>query len=178
MNSGDDDLSPPYISSYPDGPYSSSLSSSASSSSASVWSDAASQSSDDSSVTSGGASDSEVSDAYSCATRESSYQADSCDVITPTACWPKSVLASIVPTQRRHPRRTSTRNACRPSLVRQCDRKVNFVDSLVGKITKSPEISNRTQFIIQIPQLKSLKRYGPFHPLPVEGRWALKAFYP
>lgn len=141
MNSGDDELSPPFITTYHDGPYSSSLSSSASSSCASVFSDAASQSSDDSSVHSGGSSDSEQSDAYCRTTRQSSYQSlDQCDVITPTTeCWPKSVLASSVPQKRPHPRRTSklaSRKArSPPSLVRQCDRKVSFVDSLVGKIT-------------------------------------------
>ncbi|KFZ03579.1 hypothetical protein V501_09347 [Pseudogymnoascus sp. VKM F-4519 (FW-2642)] len=138
MNSGDVELSPPFITTYHhDGPYSSSLSSSASSSCASVFSDAASQSSDDSSVHSGGSSDSEQSDAYCRTTRQSSYQSleDQCDVITPTECWPKSVLASSVPQKRPHPRRTSklaSRKArSPPSLVRQCDRKVSFVDSLV-----------------------------------------------
>lgn len=135
MNSDDDDLSPPFITSYRGGPYSSSLSSSASSSCASVFSDAASQSSDDSSVHSAGSSDSEQSDAYCRTTRQSSYQSlDRCDVTEPT-CWPKSVLASIVPQKRPHPRRTSklaSRKArAPPSLVRQCDRKVSFVDSLV-----------------------------------------------
>jgi len=137
MNGSDDDLSPPYITSYDDAPYSSSLASSASSSSsASVWSDAASQSSDDSSVHSG-ASDSEISDSYCYATQQSAYQTETCDVITPTTCWPKSILASIVPEQRPHPRRTSgaaSRTGGPPSLIRQCDRKVSFVDSLVGKI--------------------------------------------
>ena len=145
MNSGDVELSPPFITTYHhDGPYSSSLSSSASSSCASVFSDAASQSSDDSSVHSGGSSDSEQSDAYCRTTRQSSYQSleDQCDVITPTECWPKSVLASSVPQKRPHPRRTSklaSRKArSPPSLVRQCDRKVSFVDSLVGKIKYQP----------------------------------------
>jgi hypothetical protein len=153
MNSGDVELSPPFITTYHhDGPYSSSLSSSASSSCASVFSDAASQSSDDSSVHSGGSSDSEQSDAYCRTTRQSSYQSleDQCDVITPTECWPKSVLTSSVPQKRPHPRRTSklaSRKArSPPSLVRQCDRKVSFVDSLVGKINiKPPQASSRTQ---------------------------------
>ncbi|KFX98020.1 hypothetical protein O988_04579 [Pseudogymnoascus sp. VKM F-3808] len=137
MNSGDDELSPPYISTYHhDGPYSSSLSSSASSSCASVFSDAASQSSDDSSVHSGGSSDSEQSDAYCRTSRQSSYQPlDIRDATAPTECWPKTGLASSVPQKRPHPRRTSklaSRKArSPPSLVRQCDRKVSFVDSLV-----------------------------------------------
>jgi PHO85 cyclin-5 len=143
MNCGDDDLSPPpYISSYHDGPYNSSLASSASSSSASVWSDVASQSSDDSSIHSVGAgSESDIPETY-CCTSQPSYQPSHhniCDSgVTTTTCWPKSVLASVAPEQRQHPRRTSVvaRLGCPPSLVRQSDRKVNFVDSLVGKLTK------------------------------------------
>lgn len=140
MNCGDDDLSPPYISSYHDGPYSSSLASSASSSSASVWSDAASQSSDDSSVHSGVSSDSEISDSYCCTSQPPSYQPipNNCDLTTTTSLWPKTALASVAPEQRQNPRRTGTssvaRSGCPPSLVRQCDRKVNFVDSLVGML--------------------------------------------
>ena len=138
MNCGDDALSPPYIS-YHDGPYNPSLASSASSSSASVWSDVASQSSDDSSVHSGGACDSEISDSYCYPSQPSSYQpiTNNCDQIplTISTCWPKNILAGTVPEQRQNPRRTSSgssRSGCPPSLVRQCDRKVNFVDSLVG----------------------------------------------
>lgn len=143
MNCGDDVSSPPYISSYHDGPYNSSLASSASSSSASVWSDVASQSSDDSSIHSGGAgSESDISDTYCCTSQPSSYrppQQSICESrATATVCWPKSILTSVAPEQRQHPRRTSlgpvARLGCPPSLVRQCDRKVNFVDSLVGKL--------------------------------------------
>lgn len=143
MNCGDDDLSPPYISSYHSGPYNSSLASSASSSSASVWSDAASQSSDDSSVHSAGAlSDSEISESY-CCTTQTAYQpvknVSEQAIVVSVSSWPKSVLANVVPEQRQHPRRTSVgavaRSGCPPALVRQCDRKVNFVDSLVGKFT-------------------------------------------
>jgi hypothetical protein len=141
MNCGDDDLSPPYISSYHDGPYNPSLASSASSSSASVWSDAASQSSDDSSIHSTGAgSESDIPETY-CCTSQPPYQPfhhNICDSgVTTTTCWPKS---GVAPDQRQHPRRTSTgavaRLGCPPLLVRQSDRKVNFVDSLVGKLTK------------------------------------------
>jgi hypothetical protein len=142
MNCGNDDLSPPYISSYHDGPYNHSLASSASSSSASVWSDVASQSSDESSVHSAGAGpESDAPETY-CCTSQPSYeptQHNICDsTVTLTTCWPKSTSTSIAPEQRQHPRRTSTstvaRLGCPPSLVRQCDRKVNFVDSLVGKL--------------------------------------------
>ena len=172
MNCGDDDLSPPYISSYHDGPYNPSLASSASSSSASVWSDVASQSSDDSSIHSAGAgSESDIPETY-CFTSQPSYQPthhDICDSgITTTTHWPKSVLACVAPEQRQHPRRTNTgavaRLGCPPSLVRQCDRKVNFVDSLVGKLTKCvPPDKCVTQTFLQIPLLRSLKPYGLFH---------------
>lgn len=144
MNCGDDDLSPPFISSYHDGPYNPSIASSASSSSASVWSDVASQSSEDSSVHSAGAgSESEIHETYFC-TSQPSYQPSHhniCDPsVTTNTYWPKSGPASVAPEQRQHPRRTNTgavsRLGCPPPLVRQCDRKVNFVDSLVGKLTK------------------------------------------
>src|SRR5277367_2260520 len=102
MNCGDDDLSPPYVSSYHDGPYNPSLASSASSSSASVWSDVASQSSDDSSVHSGGVgSESDISDTYCCTSQPSSYQPNQHNICessaTTTRCWPKSVLATVAP---------------------------------------------------------------------------------
>jgi len=136
MNCGHDESSPPFIS-YHDGPYNPSLASSASSSSASVWSDVGSQSSDDSSVHSTGlSSDAEISDSY-CYTSQPSCQpiTSACDQSAPTtACWSKNILSSIAP-QRRHPRRTNsgivTLSGYPPSLIRQCDRKVNFVDSLV-----------------------------------------------
>jgi hypothetical protein len=146
MNCGDDVSPPPYISSYQNGPYNPSLASSASSSSASVWSDASSQSSDDSSVHSGGVgSESDLPDTYCCTSQPTSYQQSIQQIICDTSvatstCWPKSILASVAPDQRLNPRRTSigaaSRLGCPPSLVRQCDRKVNFVDSLVGKLTK------------------------------------------
>jgi hypothetical protein len=150
MNCSDDDSSPPYITSYRNGPYSSSVASSASSSTASIWSDAASQSSDDSSVT--GTSDSESAEAF-CPYQStaSSFKSSShlpCEQSNSVATyWPKHKLpAEVAPEQhhqqqqqqRQHPRRTSigaqARSGPPPSLVRQCDRKVSFVDSLVGKI--------------------------------------------
>jgi hypothetical protein len=139
MHCGEDD-SPPYITTYRNGPYSSSIASSASSSSASVWSDASSQSSDDSSVT-GALSDSESSETY-CYTSQPppSFTTTSnvCEQGNSIATyWPKSKVPAEVAPGHRHPRRTSigstTRSGCPPSLVRQSDRKVNFVDSLVGK---------------------------------------------
>lgn len=139
MNCGDDDSSPPYLSSYHNGPYNPSLASSASSSSASVWSDVASQSSDDSSVHSSHVgSEPDISDTYCCTSQPpyQSTQQNTCESNVATAtCWPKSVLTSVAPDQRQHPRRTSAaagaRLGCPPLLIRQCDRKVTFVDSLV-----------------------------------------------
>lgn len=58
---------------------------------------------------------------------------------------PKVADAAVPPELRKHPRRTSCNNVAQPngassacprpppSLVRQCERKVNFVDNLVGK---------------------------------------------
>ncbi|TVY64191.1 G1/S-specific cyclin pas1 [Lachnellula suecica] len=125
MNCGKDD-SPPYIASYQNGPYSSSIASSASSSSASVWSDASSQTSDDSSTV----ASSEIETADYC---PPSFTTTKCENII-TTLWPKKTLADVAPELRQHPRRTSvgaSQPKCPPSLVRQCDRKVNFVDSLV-----------------------------------------------
>ncbi|RDL40965.1 Cyclin [Venustampulla echinocandica] len=135
MNGREDD-SPPYIALYGNGhgPYSSSIASSASSSSASVWSDSASQSSDDSSVTS--TSDSEPAETYNC---PPSFVAatNACEKeISVATYWPKKHKSTQLPPQqqRQHPRRTSAETSlprCPPSLVRQSDRKVSFVDSLV-----------------------------------------------
>jgi hypothetical protein len=128
MNRGDDD-SPLYIATFP---YSASIASSASSSSASVCSSSSSQSDDASSVTSSLDSDPSDSCCYDSATYPSTVD-EACPAIS--ASWPKHKLSE--PAQPRlHPRRTSassTRSGCPPPLVRQCDRKVNFVDSLVGK---------------------------------------------
>ncbi|KAF4624913.1 hypothetical protein G7Y89_g13256 [Cudoniella acicularis] len=132
MHCGEDD-SPPYITLYRNGPYSSSIASSASSSSASVWSDAASQSSDDSSVT-GASSDSEIAETYCPPSFTNTNNACEQNISVATY-WPKQRLpAEVAPEKRQHPRRTSVGTSqprCPPSLVRQCDRKVNFVDSLV-----------------------------------------------
>ena len=139
MNCVEED-SPPYITSYHNGPYSSSIASSASSSSASVWSDASSQSSDDSSVT-GASSDSESSETYYCTTQPPpsfTNTSNTCEQgISIATYWPKHKISAEAVPEQRHPRRTSigstTRTGCPPSLVRQSDRKVNFVDNLVGK---------------------------------------------
>jgi hypothetical protein len=137
MHCGKDD-SPPYVNSYI-GVYSSSIASSASSSSASVWSDA-SQLSDDSSITSA-SSDSDSTE-HCCPTQPPpSFQStsNSCEQgISIATYWPKHRTSAEVAPEPRHPRRSSsgstTRTGCPPSLLRQSDRKVNFVDNLVGKI--------------------------------------------
>ena len=118
------------------GPYNSSIASSASSSSASVWSETSSQSSDDTSVSVCAPSDLlEQCDSYISSRRLPPSQ---CNQITSSACWSAQAQQSEVPQElRQNPRRTNssttTRTGCPPSLVRQSDRKVNFVDSLVGK---------------------------------------------
>jgi PHO85 cyclin-5 len=130
--------SPAFITNLHNAPYSSSLATSASASSASVWSDVCSQSSDDTSVSA------PTSDSDSCDSYYHSRQA--CDLQTSeSACeiaWSKQQTQhpnrDIVPPElRQNPRRSSTssttRSGCPPTLVRQADRKVNFVDNLVGK---------------------------------------------
>lgn len=86
----------------------------------------------------------------------------------------------VPPELRRHPRRTAcptatsngTSTSCPrlpPPLVRQCDRKVNFVDSLVGK--SSPEGSPSSNcfadlvmlsFLGKTPHPRLSKQYGPY----------------
>ncbi|TGO83930.1 hypothetical protein BPOR_0573g00030 [Botrytis porri] len=133
MHCGEDDSSP--YSSFHNGPYSSSIASSASSSTSSVWSDAASQASDNSSITSA-SSDSELS--YFCANQLPlpAIAVDICEKNNITKFWPQQRLpVEIAPEERQNPRRTSvgssTRTGRPPTLIRQVDRKVNFVDSLV-----------------------------------------------
>ena len=98
------------------GPYNTSIASSASSSQSSVWSDAASQASDDTSIST-----------------SSSVNFENCEsYFAKTA--PRAEVAREL---RQNPRRTkagaSTRSGGPPVLVRQCERKHNFVDNLVGK---------------------------------------------
>jgi hypothetical protein len=132
-----DDDSHTLISSLLNPSYSSSDSSSASASSQSDCSDASSQSSDDTCVTT--YSDSDSCDAY-CASKPAANSASK--PINFTSPWTKQPLLAqaeaVVPAElRQNPRRSSststTRTGCPPALLRQSDRKVNFVDSLVGK---------------------------------------------
>jgi hypothetical protein len=142
MKNGEYD-SPAFIDSIRNAPYCSSLASSASASSASVWSDTGSQHSDDTSVSSL-SSDSDPCDSY-CLSRQQ-QQSGGVKLANP---WPKPQPAQprldLASDLRRNPRRTSiSRPGCPPTLVRQCDRKVNFVDNLVGKIiTRNPLVKAR-----------------------------------
>lgn len=112
------------------GPYNSSLASTASSSASSIFSDASSQQSDDTSIS-----------AYP------SDSVDSCRSRFSSVEWTESYSqrsAQQVPqTMRQNPRRTSassiSRSGCPPALVRQGDRKVNFVDNLVDSSTQIVE---------------------------------------
>lgn len=110
-------------------PYNPALASSASTSTASVWSDTSSQASDDSSA-SAISSDTDSCDSY-CA-----------PVSRKTVLQPRHA-SEVVPTElRQNPRRSaggSKARGCPPTLVRQSDRKVNFVDNLVDSSTQIVE---------------------------------------
>lgn len=116
--------------------YSSSYTSSASSSlaSASVWSgsDTASQTSDDASTSTASSDNDPWQSVFLQAIRR---RPEAPSQQQPTA--PIPIPAAAVPAElRQNPRRTASSSGssgCHPpSLVRQSDRKVNFVDSLVG----------------------------------------------
>ncbi|KAF4966468.1 hypothetical protein FSARC_5851 [Fusarium sarcochroum] len=127
-------LSPASIPTLRYAPYNTSLASSASTSTSSVWSDTTSQISDDTSISA------------------NSSDSDSCDYFSRKAAAADSALnfrrrvqqtqTEAIPAElRQNPRRTSNgpRAACPPALVRQSDRKVNFVDSLVDSSTQIVE---------------------------------------
>lgn len=119
---GGDFESSAFIAAINNAPYSSSLATSASASSTSVWSDASSQHSDDTSIT---VPTSEHEDSL--------FYTHSSE----SACWPlrRSQAPAEVPVELRQNPRRSSRSGCPPSLVRQADRKVNFVDNLVDSST-------------------------------------------
>jgi len=114
--------------------YNTSLASSASSSLSSVWSDTTSQTSDDTSI-SAHSSDSDSCDSYfsrKAAVAESALNFRRRAQKTQTEALPAEL--------RQNPRRTSSaRVPCPPALVRQSERKVNFVDSLVDSSTQIVE---------------------------------------
>ena len=126
MKGFDNDASA-FLTTYHNDPYSSSLDSTATTSSDSVWSAIASQSSNETSPSS---SDSDHCDSYTLS-RQAARSGSS---------WNKPAAqpapATAVPTElRQNPRRSGgSATRCPPTLVRQCDRKVNFVDNLVGKM--------------------------------------------
>ena len=121
-------------------PYAAPLSSSASSSTSSVFSDAASQTSSASSTSSHSNWDSEewsrnqasAMDAASLAYPQ--YQPAVCREPVPERLPSLRTEFLAPPEQRQNPRRSSAAVNQRPppQLVRQSDRKVNFVDCLVG----------------------------------------------
>lgn len=129
---GDDGrISPSFVTLNHYATYNHVLSSSASTTNTSLWSDTASQSSDDTSIS----NDSEACESY-CAQKRAATAGDS--VANYSHALQQRAADAPVPVElRQNPRRTSACNraraACPPALVRQCDRKVNFVDSLVGR---------------------------------------------
>lgn len=134
MMCGDND-SLPFVKLLHNGPYSSSITSSAS-----VWSDASSQSSDDTSISASISDSLEHCDAYC----HSSQQ--SCEQASLRSSWVKQTLQTSVDAShevRQNRRRTSssatTKTGCPPALIRQSDRKVNFVDNLVDSSTQIVE---------------------------------------
>ncbi|KAF4331752.1 G1 S-specific cyclin pas1 [Fusarium beomiforme] len=130
----DTTTSPAYNPSSQYAPYNASIASSASTSVTSVWSDTTSQISDDSSL-SAHSSDSDSCDSYF--SRKTAIADDALNLRRHV----QKTQAEAVPAElRQNPRRTSSvRNACPPALVRQSDRKVNFVDSLVDSSTQIVE---------------------------------------
>ncbi|KAM0560995.1 hypothetical protein ACHAPJ_003495 [Fusarium lateritium] len=128
-------LSPASIPTLRYAPYNTSLASSASTSTSSVWSDTTSQTSDDTSV-SANSSDSDSCDSYF------SRKAVAADSALNFRRRVQQTQTEALPAElRQNPRRTSNgpRTACPPALVRQSDRKVNFVDSLVDSSTQIVE---------------------------------------
>ncbi|KAG6117044.1 hypothetical protein E4U13_001414 [Claviceps humidiphila] len=119
-------------------PYSSTLSYAASSSSASLWSDAASFVSDDSSV-SANTSDSDLCDSSLLSKRAPATAQYAVNSESGRSLQQRD--HEVVPAElRQNPRRSAPSShpgrACPPSLVRQSDRKVDFVDALVDTSTQ------------------------------------------
>ncbi|KAH9884851.1 hypothetical protein F4778DRAFT_799429 [Xylariomycetidae sp. FL2044] len=156
---GSDNVSLSHITSYPNAPYNCSLASSASSSTASVWSDASSHVSDDSSI-SATTDASEQCDAYCNSQQVSASQNVACGPLRLQTSWPgQSQVTEVSQELRQNPRRTSsgaaTRSGCPPALMRQSDRKVNFVDNLVDSSTQIVEVIWPLSSVIQRQELGS-----------------------
>ncbi|OAA42737.1 G1/S-specific cyclin Pcl5 [Metarhizium rileyi] len=136
----DADDSPAYVASISRyAPYTSVIGSVASTSATSIWSDTASQSSDDTSV-SAHTSDSDSCDAF-CRSKRAATTAQ--NVVNYRRSLHQREAEAVPAELRQHPRRTApgcrtSRGGC-PPLVRQSDRKVNFVDSLVDSSTQIVE---------------------------------------
>ncbi|KID89459.1 G1/S-specific cyclin Pcl5 [Metarhizium guizhouense ARSEF 977] len=134
MKYGADD-SPAFVASTSQyAPYSSAMSSVASISTTSVWSDTASQSSDDSSI-SANTSDSDSCDTF-CRSKRAATSTQ--NIVNHRRSLHQRDAEAVPAELRQNPRRTAAgcrtaRGGCPPALVRQSDRKVNFVDSLVGR---------------------------------------------
>ncbi|OLN96368.1 G1/S-specific cyclin pas1 [Colletotrichum chlorophyti] len=136
-----EDDSSAFIGTYRNDTYSSSLESLTSTSSGSAWSVLSSQSS--TSTSPANTSDSDSTDSY-CLSRSSAAVCDT--ALGFTSSWAKQSTqhaSTVIPQElRQNPRRTSagaTRTAAPPTLVRQCERKVNFVDNLVDSSTQIVE---------------------------------------
>ncbi|CAJ2504223.1 Uu.00g116170.m01.CDS01 [Anthostomella pinea] len=131
-----------FVNSLPNGPYNSSLATSASSSSTSVWSDA-SQSSDDTSYSTTSAAPSEQCDHFSYSQPIQRPRGRCPQLSLQTSGLEQSKPVEVPQELRQNPRRTSNSTAaksgCPPALVRQSDRKVSFVDSLVDSSTRIVE---------------------------------------
>ncbi|EGX94901.1 G1/S-specific cyclin Pcl5, putative [Cordyceps militaris CM01] len=133
----DNAISPTYVSIHNQyATYNNILTSSVSSAN-STWSDTASQSSDDTSVSS-------TSDSDSCDPYHRTTHALPAQTVNYRCAPTKALISEPLPKElRQNPRRSGSglraRGACLPSLVRQCDRKVNFVDSLVDSSTQIVE---------------------------------------
>ncbi|KAM3545515.1 hypothetical protein ARSEF1564_001509 [Beauveria bassiana] len=132
----DNDISPTYVSIHNQyATYNNILTSSVSTTN-STWSDTASQSSDDTSISS--TCDSESCDSY--------YRKHhvSAQAVNYRSALTQATVSEPLPKElRQNPRRSApgsrARGACPPPLVRQSDRKVNFVDSLVDSSTQIVE---------------------------------------
>lgn len=122
-------------------PCGSATSSIASACTASVWSDTASQSSDDTSI-SANTSDSDPCDAYCFPKRVTATTAQ--NVVNYRRSLHQRDAEAVPAELRQNPRRSAPgshtgRGSCPPPLVRQSDRKVNFVDNLVDSSTQIVE---------------------------------------
>ncbi|KAK3694011.1 hypothetical protein B0T22DRAFT_58196 [Podospora appendiculata] len=152
----DDYESPTFVNALHNAPYITTMASAPTeiSSLSSAWSDAYSQHSDDS-ASSGQASDSDspANSSQSSVSSSGSSCEPALQLLDP---WRKQLIRPAQPElplePRQNPRRTSSsatsRTGCPPSLVRQADRKLNFVDTLVDSSTHIVEAIWPTSSVI------------------------------